>query len=212
MAFCQKCGSRLSEGSKFCAGCGAAVNQADNAAQSASNAAGAVSSGITRPAERLSPTPIMLGAGAGFSLIFLYNLINYLGAWSLTFLNFFSALLTPALFALLIFTQAKNSDKHILFIAPFGLRALLSIIFLLRSITSMSLPGLLVNIVHIAIGVLFIMTVFGKLDGKKILPILSGAAAVVLGAVYFRYGFLSGLAQTVYFGSVMLLSLGTVKK
>jgi hypothetical protein len=172
------------------------------------NATANIAANVNQIAEQLSLPPMMLCAGAGFGLFLLYHLINYLGAWSLNFLAFFSALLTPALFVILIFTQAKNNDKHILFIAPFGLRGLLSVIFLLRSLTTMSWLGWLANLAHLALGGLFILTVFGRFDGKKLMPILSGAAAVVLGILYFRYGFMSGMAQIVYFGSALLLLLG----
>lgn len=207
MAYCQKCGKQLSEGVEFCADCGTPVNQSNEAPQTVNSAAETVTAGVNQLAEQLSLSPFMLCAGAGMGLLLLYNLVNYLGAWSLTLPTFFSALLTPALFALLIFTQSKNKDRNILFIAPFGLRGLSSVIFLLRSLTTMSLRGWLANLAHIALGALFILTVFGKLDGKRIMPIVSGAAAVVLGIMYFRYGFMSGLMQIIYFGSVLLILL-----
>jgi hypothetical protein len=205
--FCPKCGSQVSENVKFCGKCGAEIVQAaDDASPNLSSASVPNAVQLT---QTLSLSPKLLGAAAGFSLFFLYYLINYLGAWSLTFSGFLTYLAVPVLFVGIILTGSKDSDKYILFAAPFGLRALMSVFFLLRAIFSshhsMSFQGWLTHGVHIALAVLYCLTILGRFSGKKIILILSGTAAVVLGILSFRSGFFSGLTQIVYFASTLVL-------
>jgi hypothetical protein len=215
MKFCTKCGGELSESTKFCVSCGTPVaqeNNSDNSNTQEANTAASVDktvsatlSSITQYAQKMPATTKLLCASAGMALIFLYYLINYLGPWSLTFLGFISYLLVPGLFAALIFSKAQGKGESILFIAPFALRGLTSLVNLFRSIAILSLQGWLINLSHIGLAVLFVVTVFSMYNGKRVMQVLSGAAAIVIGIMALGSSILGGLVQFIYFAAVFLL-------
>lgn len=204
MAFCSKCGSKLAEGTKFCSSCGTPVTQSDTGKGTQPDS-DQIKAAVTQLADSLSLTPKLLGAAAGFALVFLYYFICYLGAWTLSFWTFLTNLLAPALFAGLILAKFKNNGKLIYFSIPFGLRGLCALIFLLRNLTTMSFQGWAANLAYISLAILFVMTMLGKFNGKKIMLGISAAAGVFLTLLSFRYGFLNGLLPLVYFGSVFAL-------
>jgi len=213
--YCSKCGGELPENTKFCAGCGAPANSPaiQTQPQQYNNPPvtetveyrKAAAEGANKLAQRFSISTKLLGVCAGMAFIFVYYLIVILDAWHFSFLNFLGLVVVPGLFVAILITQSRNANRNVMLIVPFALRALTSVIGLLGTLSYISFQGALQHIVHISIAALFVVTVFGIFDGKKIMMIVSGAATILFGVLSFRFSFIAVLVTIIYFASIFVL-------
>jgi hypothetical protein len=111
-------------------------------------------------------------------------------------------LAAPVVFAVLVFTKGK--ENPILYVAPLGLAALGGLIMFIQ------FPGssrTLLYLVHIALAVIFFLTVNGKLPNRDPLLGTSAGAAVLFFLMGFNSGLFYALMQLLYFGAVALMVL-----
>jgi hypothetical protein len=208
--FCSKCGGKLPDNARFCGKCGASVGDDAQPAAWGGAPVSPLSRAHTPTSASVGSAHALTAALAQIPLIsagcmcaaILFYILWLLGWPSLTFWGFLLNIAAPGAFAAILFAKGKGQPR--LFLVPFGIAAFVSLI------SFFSYPGSIYSIshlAHIALAILFFLTLTGKLKSRAPLLITSGGATVVVGLISLRAGGLFALSQFLYFGAVALLTL-----